>query len=128
VLPRHGVRGQRRPRRARPRRRAAPLLSPVAAPAERTRAVGIDIGGTKMLGVVVDAADPTAVVTETRRPTPVGAAALVDGIAELVEELDPGGAGPVGLGIPGLIDDHDVFRFGANLPGVVDLAVGEVVG
>lgn len=100
----------------------------MAAPADQGRAVGIDIGGTKMLGVVVDAADPTAVLAEARRPTPVGAVALVDGIAELVDALDPGGAGPVGLGIPGLIDDGDVFRFGANLPGVIDLAVGEVVG
>ena len=100
----------------------------MAAPADQDRAVGIDIGGTKMLGVVVDSADPTAVLAEARRPTPVGAAALVDGIAELVDALDPGGAGPVGLGIPGLIDDEDVFRFGANLPGVIDLAVGEVVG
>lgn len=92
------------------------------------RAVGIDIGGTKMLGVVVDPADPTTVLAEDRRPTPHGPAALVDGIAGLVEGLDPGGRGPVGLGIPGLIDRGDVFRFGANLPGVVDLAVGEVVG
>jgi glucokinase len=100
----------------------------VVAPRSPDRAVGIDIGGTKMLGVVVDAADPTTVLSETRLPTPAGAAALVDGIAELVAALDPGGTGPVGLGIPGLIDAHDVFRFGPNLPGVVDLEVGAVVG
>lgn len=92
------------------------------------RAVGIDIGGTKMLGVVVDPADPTTVLDERKVPTPLGPTALVDGIAELVDALDAGGTGPVGLGIPGLIDSDDVFRFGANLPGVVDLAVGEVVG
>lgn len=81
-----------------------------------------------MLGVVVDEADPTTVLAEARVPTPLGPDALVDGIAALVDTLDPGGTGPVGLGIPGLIDADDVFRFGANLPGVVDLAVGEVVG
>jgi glucokinase len=91
------------------------------------RAVGIDIGGTKMLGVVVEPSAPTTMVTELRMPTPLGPAALVDGIADLVDTLDPGGAGPVGLGIPGLIDDEDFFRFGANLPGVVDLPVGDVV-
>ncbi len=93
-----------------------------------SRAVGIDIGGTKMLGVVVDPADPTTVLAEERVPTPLGPAALVDGIAALVDVLDAGGSGPVGLGIPGLIDSGDVFRFGANLPGVIDLAVGDVVG
>lgn len=97
-------------------------------PEQAHRAVGIDIGGTKMLGVVVDVADPTTVLGEARVPTPVGPAALVDGIAHLVDVLDPGGSGPVGLGIPGLIDVDDVFRFGANLPGVIDLAVGDVVG
>jgi glucokinase len=81
-----------------------------------------------MLGVVVDEDDPTTVLVEARVPTPLGPAALVDGIAALVDTLDAGGTGPVGLGIPGLIDADDVFRFGANLPGVVDLAVGEVVG
>ena len=90
--------------------------------------LGVDIGGTKMLGVRGAAADPTTVLAEARLPTPAGATALVDGIAALVDALDPGGTGPVGLGIPGLIDADDVFRFGANLPGVIDLAVGEVVG
>lgn len=97
-------------------------------PTAPARAVGIDIGGTKMLGVVVDPADPTTVLAEERVPTPVGPEALVSGIAALVELLDAGGSGPVGLGIPGLIDADDVFRFGANLPGVIDLAVGDVVG
>ena len=92
------------------------------------RAVGIDIGGTKMLGVVVDPADPTTVLGEERVPTPAGAEAVVDGIEGLVAALDAGGSGPVGIGIPGLVDSADVFRFGANLPGVIDLAVGDVVG
>ncbi len=91
-------------------------------------AVGIDIGGTKMLGVVVDPADPTAVVAEHRVPTPTGTEALVDAIAEVVDRLDPGGTGSVGLGIPGLVDRADVFRYGPNLPGVVDLAIGGTVG
>ena len=93
-----------------------------------TRAVGIDIGGTKMLGVVVDADDPTEVLAEHRVATPAGTTALVDAIEVLVTQLDGGGSGPVGLGIPGLVDSDDVFRYGPNLPGVVDLAVGETVG
>lgn len=92
------------------------------------RAVGIDIGGTKMLGVVVDAGDPTRVVAEHRVRTPRGTADVVAAVAALVEHLDPGGDGPVGLGIPGLVDRADVFRYGPNLPGVVDLDVGATVG
>ncbi len=92
------------------------------------RAVGIDIGGTKMLGVVVDPDDATTVLDEHRVPTPYGTDALVDAVDELVERLDPAGSGPVGLGIPGLVDGGDVFRYGANLPSVVDLEVGSVLG
>jgi len=91
-------------------------------------AVGIDIGGTKMLGVVVDAARPTVVLGEHRVPTPRGTDALVDAVVDIVDRLDPGGAGPVGLGIPGLVDTADVFRTGPNLPGVVDLDVHATVG
>jgi glucokinase len=92
------------------------------------RAVGIDIGGTKMLGVTVDADDPTTVLDEHRLATPRGTAAVVDAIVEVVEHLDPGGTGPLGLGIPGLVDATDVFRYGPNLPGVVDLDVRGAVG
>jgi len=91
-------------------------------------AIGIDVGGTKVLAVLVDAADPTTVLAERRVPTPFGADALVDAIALLVDALDPGGAGPVGLGIPGLVDDGDVFRYGPNLPAVVDLDARRTVG
>ncbi len=89
--------------------------------------VGIDIGGTKMLGVVVDPADPAHPRDERRVPTPHGADALLDAVAELVDVLDPGGRGAVGLGIPGLVDRDDVFRYGPNLPDVVDVAVGPIL-
>ncbi|HEX4903484.1 MAG TPA: ROK family protein [Acidimicrobiales bacterium] len=92
------------------------------------RAVGIDIGGTKMLGVVVDAAEPTVVLHEHRLPTPYGTDALVEAIAVLCGRLDPGGTGPLGLGIPGLVDVADTFREGPNLPGVVDLDVHATLG
>jgi glucokinase len=93
-----------------------------------TTAVGIDIGGTKMLGVAVSGDDPTAVVDEHRRSTPSGTVGLVEAIAEVVEVLDPGGSAVVGLGIPGLVDRGGRFRYGPNLPGVVDLDVHDVVG
>jgi len=91
-------------------------------------AIGVDVGGTKVLAVLVDAGDPTTVLAERRVPTPHGADALVDAVAALVEELDPAGRGPVGLGIPGLVDAADVFRYGPNLPGVVDLDARAALG
>lgn len=90
--------------------------------------VGIDIGGTKMLGVAVDADEPTRVVHEQRVATPVGTTALLDGVVALVQSLDPDGAGAVGIGIPGLVEDESVLRVGPNLPEVVDVDVASGVG
>jgi len=92
------------------------------------RAVGIDIGGTKVLGVAVDVSDPTTVLAEHRLPTPRGATALVEVIAEVVEHLDPEGVAAVGVGIPGLVETGGTFRFGANLPDVIDLDVPSAIG
>jgi len=83
-----------------------------------TEAVGIDVGGTKMLGVVVS--EGGVVVRTARRPTP-SVAALLDDIAELVAQL--GGDGPVGIGIAGMVTREGVVRSSPNLPGVVDLDV-----
>ena len=90
------------------------------------RTVGVDIGGTKVLGVVVDTDAPErGPLAEARRPTPQGAESLVATIATVVAEvLGPDGAdgvAAVGVGLPGLIDRGGVLRFGPNLPGIVDL-------
>jgi predicted NBD/HSP70 family sugar kinase len=71
-------------------------------------AVGLDIGGTKTEGVVVDGAG--AVLASLVRATPYGAAAVVAAATAMVTELlAASGAGlaadrPVGVGIPGLVD------------------------
>ena len=61
-------------------------------------AAGIDVGGTKCLGVVID--DQGSVVREVRKPTPT-ADLLVETLASIVREL--GEHSSVGLGVPGLI-------------------------
>ena len=94
-------------------RRPAPLLT---APARR---IGIDLGGTKCLGLAVDG-DGTP-VAEHRLPTPRGSAAVLNVLAETVAALGPASA--VGVGVPGLVDVAGVLRFAPNLPGVVDLDV-----
>ncbi len=88
---------------------------------------GIDVGGTKILGVVLDPARPTEVLAEQRIPTPEGSGPLLDAIARIVEEV-AGQAGierlPVGVGIPGLVDLDGVLRIAPHLPGVVDFTLG----
>jgi glucokinase len=81
-------------------------------------ATGVDVGGTKVLGVAM-AADGT-VLAEHRVPTPATAATLLDALQGLVVELDrvTGTRPPVGLGIPGLVDDGGGIRFAPNLAGV----------
>jgi glucokinase len=87
--------------------------------------VGIDIGGTKILGVVVE--DDGTVVADQKMPTPIGADALVDGISQVFVELGQshGGLDTIGLGAPGLVDHGGNLRFAPNLPGVLELPLRE---
>lgn len=88
---------------------------------------GLDVGGTKVLGVVIDDAEPTAVLAEHRIPTPAGDG-LLDALEELARALDEAGpAAQVGVGVPGLVDRHGVLRTGPHLPGVRHLAIAEVL-
>ena len=86
--------------------------------------VGIDVGGTKVLGVVVD--DRGTILAEHRVPTPQGGdeviAAMVDVLAELRSSV--GDVRALGAGVPGLVDRDGVLRFAPNLPGVRSLPVG----
>jgi glucokinase len=91
---------------------------------------GLDLGGTKILGVVADPAAPRTVLCSVRVDTPRGAGALVAGMAGVVAELraevarrELGDLDAVGVGIAGLVDRAGVLRVAPNLPGVVDLDV-----
>ena len=85
-------------------------------------AIGIDVGGSKSLGVLVD--EQGAVLAERRTPTPRTADALLACLGDLVASLGPGAPGcPVGVGVPGLVDRDGVLRFTPNLPGVVEVPV-----
>jgi glucokinase len=80
--------------------------------------IGIDLGGTKIQGVVLR---DEAVVAEARRKTPIhgGPLAVVDAMAALVGDL--GGAGEMdglGVGLPGVVDPAEgTVRHAPNLPG-----------
>ena len=81
--------------------------------------IGIDVGGTKCLGVALD--DTGQVVREVRRPTP-HADQLVDQLWEIYAEL--GADGALGIGVPGLISPEGVIRASPNMQGAYNIEVG----
>lgn len=86
--------------------------------------VGIDLGGTKCLGVAVVGDE---VVAEEREATPrEGGEALLDMMAALATALaDASGSAldGVGVGVPGLVDPDGVLQLAPNLRGAAGLAV-----
>jgi glucokinase len=85
-----------------------------------SRRAGIDVGGTKFLGVVLD--DDGNVLHEARRLTPRGPDAVIDGLVEFAREL--GEWDSIGIGVPGLVTRTGVLRAAPNLVSVAELEVG----
>ena len=84
--------------------------------------MGLDIGATKILGVVASVEGD--VLASVRVASPTGGDQVVASAAEVVEKLRAAaggpGAGVVGVGIPGLVDvEHGTVRHAVNL-GVAD--------
>lgn len=80
-------------------------------------AIGVDVGGTKLVAALL-AGDGT-VLDRRRLRTPAGdGPTLIDTLADLVAEL--GGGLPVGIGIAAIVDPSGVVRYGPNI-GVRDL-------
>jgi glucokinase len=95
---------------------------------------GVDVGGTKVLGCLVDASAPDLVLLERRAPTPTGVAALLTTIVDVVGGLRSGStdvAGSdleaVGVGVPALVDKGGILRFAAHLPGITGLDVASEI-
>ena len=81
--------------------------------------LGLDIGGTKTLGVVLDAHG--TVVREHKVASPVhDLGSLVAACKELVDELDANATRPVGVGAAGLVDRDGRLSYAPNIPGVRD--------
>ena len=96
---------------------------------------GIDIGGTKVLGVALDPDDD--VVADARVPTPRGnhdvvgshvAEAVAQVVAELDRETGASGAAPVGVGAPGMVDRRGRLCFAPNLPQAQGVDWTELIG
>lgn len=79
-------------------------------------AVGVDVGGTKILAGLVD--DQGTVLRTDRRATPADGdklvAAIVDAVTTLCAEGDCS-AIPIGCGFPGLVTKNGVAEYGPNI-------------
>ena len=91
-------------------------------------AIGLDMGGTKCLGVLVD---PQGTVRATHRvPTPEGTEAVLAALTETAEVLrreSPGDVTTIGCGVPGLVTRSGELRYAPHLPGVTDFPLGAVM-
>lgn len=99
--------------------------------------VGIDIGGTKMLGVCLRLApgpggaepllaEQMQLQAEIKVPSPRNRQEVAERVEEVLDALMPGRCPrSVGLGVPALVDSAGALRFSAHLPGLVGVAVGE---
>jgi glucokinase len=85
-------------------------------------AVGVDVGGTKILAVAVDAATRRPVGEPVRSATPkLDATALVDAVAAAVDAVEASVGRPaaaIGVGLPGLVDTTGTLAMGPHLPGI----------
>lgn len=80
--------------------------------------IGIDLGGTKIYGVVLKG-DEVTQEHKVKTPTQGGPLAVVDAIASVIDELGgAGGVGGIGVGAPGVVDiAAGVVEKSPNLPG-----------
>lgn len=91
------------------------------------RTIGIDIGGTKILGAVVDR-DGNVLDVE-RVPSPASPGGFADAVGGLVRTLRARHPDVVacGVGCAGLVTNEGVVRYSPNLPGVIDLPLQTIV-
>lgn len=89
---------------------------------------GIDFGGTKMLGVVIDSGNQ--IVATHRVATPYEANQLLDAVAQLMNKLQGsvgGHVGALGVGAAGMVDLGGTLCFGPNVGHLANLNILEGV-
>ena len=110
-------------------------MTPDGGPTAADVTYGIDIGGTKVLGIALSRADE--IVAEARVATPKGtrnivgshvAAAVAQVIADLDRTLDAPTPVPVGVGAPGMVDRQGRLCFAPNLPQAQGVDWNELIG
>lgn len=87
----------------------------------RESALGIDLGGTKLLAVRIDHGG--AVGEEWTVPSPATGGALIEVVKSAASALCGGEPGAIGIGVPGLVDESGTVRFAPNLLGISGTAL-----
>lgn len=80
------------------------------------RAVGVDLGGTKVLAAVVEADGTVGELRKIATPR-TGVEELVSCLAGLIAELGPGDPVGVGVGVPGMVLEDGTVTRSPNLAG-----------
>jgi glucokinase len=118
-------------------------VTPDGGPEAADVTYGIDIGGTKVLGIALSGTDE--IVAEARVATPKGTRNIVGShvaaaVAEVVADLDRSLAAPapptdtamalapVGVGAPGMVDRRGRLCFAPNLPQAQGVDWNELIG
>jgi len=86
-----------------------------------TPTIGLDVGGTKVLGALVDPAG--GILAEHRVPSPDGWDALAGAMLDLIGTLREADVSAVGIGAAGMVDHDGVIHYAPNIPGFRNVAV-----
>ncbi len=99
-----------------------------------TAVIGVDVGGTKTLALLVelpaDGGPPTVMDRETV-PSDAGSERAVDSIIDSITALTDRHEAPpaaIGIGLAGFVDRGGIVRTAPNAGGLVGLDVGDLVG
>ena len=90
--------------------------------------IGIDLGGTKCHGIVLDGSG--GIVAEHREPTRQGndgVLGVLTDVARVLRDKVPQ-VSAIGVGVPGLVDAFGILRVAPNVPEVHDLDVRGLLG
>jgi glucokinase len=86
-------------------------------------AVGVDIGGTKLLAVRVD--EGGGVFADPVQASPKSGPDLIAEVIASGRRLSEGDPSSLGVGVPGLVDPSGTVRFAPNLQGVIGTAIAD---
>jgi len=87
---------------------------------------GLDIGGTKILGLAVSSDDPVTPVATRRTATINDGDGLIVSMIEVITSLEADcgtSFSAVGVGIAGLVESTGMLRYSPNIDAVIDLDV-----
>lgn len=87
--------------------------------------IGVDVGGTKILGVVTDGigwAERDRELQPTPKHDPDALAPAIIEVVRTLVQRNPGIVG-IGVGVPGLVDHAGVLHYGPNVQGVLGLDI-----